>query len=108
MKIETSIVIPFYKNLVLLKKALKSIKKQSYKNYEIIIIYDNPHDHSLLIEPLHYITEYASRFYNVHSLYHPHEIFASILTNMIFDNLLISNYDQQSFNILFKQLSHYF
>jgi glycosyltransferase involved in cell wall biosynthesis len=50
MKIETSIVIPFYKNLVLLKKALKSIKKQSYKNYEIIIIYDNPHDHSLLIK----------------------------------------------------------
>ena len=50
MKIETSIVIPFYKNLVLLKKALKSVKKQSYKNYEIIIIYDNPHDHSLLIK----------------------------------------------------------
>jgi len=50
MKIETSIVIPFYKNLVLLKKALKSIKKQSYKNYEIIIIYDNPRDHSLLIK----------------------------------------------------------
>ena len=50
MKIETSIVIPFYKNLVLLKKALKSVKKQSYKNYEIIIIYDNPRDHSLLIK----------------------------------------------------------
>ena len=50
MKIETSIVIPFYKNLLLLKKALKSVKKQSYKNYEIIIIYDNPHDHSLLIK----------------------------------------------------------
>ena len=42
MKAETSIIIPFYKNFTLLEKAIKSVINQTYKNYEIIIINDNP------------------------------------------------------------------
>ena len=41
MKIETSVIIPFYENFTLLKRALNSVFNQSYKNYEIILIYDN-------------------------------------------------------------------
>ena len=37
-----SVIMPFYKNLSLLKKSLKSVLKQSYNNFEIIIINDNP------------------------------------------------------------------
>ena len=37
-----SVIIPFYKNLSLLKKSLKSVLQQSYNNFEIIIINDNP------------------------------------------------------------------
>jgi len=42
MNITVSIIIPFYKNFNLLKRALQSIEKQSLKNYEVIIIHDNP------------------------------------------------------------------
>ena len=42
MKIEISVIIPFFDDLFFLKKAINSVLKQSYKNYEIIIIYDNP------------------------------------------------------------------
>ncbi len=48
MKIETSIIIPFYENFELLKQALKSVFNQSYKNYEIILIYDNKSKDDLL------------------------------------------------------------
>tara|TARA_B100001123_G_C15221587_1_gene991468 strand:- start:115 stop:864 length:750 start_codon:yes stop_codon:yes gene_type:complete len=36
-----SIIIPFYKNINLLNKAIKSVFNQTYQNYEIIIINDN-------------------------------------------------------------------
>jgi len=42
MKPLVSVIIPFYSNYYLLKRAIKSIFNQSYKNYEIIIIDDNP------------------------------------------------------------------
>lgn len=42
MKIKVSIIVPFYKDVYLLNRAINSILKQSYKNYEIIIINDNP------------------------------------------------------------------
>ena len=42
MKIAVSIIIPFYSNINLLKKSIKSILSQSFKKYEIIIIHDNP------------------------------------------------------------------
>ena len=41
IKNKVSIIIPFYKNTILLKKTLSSIYKQDYTNYEIIIINDN-------------------------------------------------------------------
>ena len=37
-----SVIIPYYENLSLLKKSLKSVLQQSYSNFEIIIINDNP------------------------------------------------------------------
>ena len=42
MKTEISVIIPFFDDLFFLKKAVNSVLKQSYKNYEIIIIHDNP------------------------------------------------------------------
>ena len=44
MKIKISVIIPFYDNFKLLKRAIYSVKNQSFKNYELIIIYDNPED----------------------------------------------------------------
>ena len=41
---KVSIIIPYYKKRAFLKKTLQSVMSQSYKNYEIIIIYD---DHDL-------------------------------------------------------------
>jgi teichuronic acid biosynthesis glycosyltransferase TuaG len=42
MKIVVSIIIPFYSNINLLKKTIKSILSQTFKKYEIIIVHDNP------------------------------------------------------------------
>ena len=42
MKIKVTVVIPFYDDFMLLKRAINSVKNQSFKNYELIIIYDNP------------------------------------------------------------------
>ena len=36
-----SIIIPYYKKKFFLKKTIDSIKKQTYKNFEIILIYDD-------------------------------------------------------------------
>ena len=44
MKIKISVIIPFYDNFNLLQKAIYSVQSQSFKNYELIIIYDNPED----------------------------------------------------------------
>ena len=41
MKDKISIIIPFLMNLFL-KRAINSVLRQSYKKFEIIIIYDNP------------------------------------------------------------------
>ncbi len=37
-----SIIIPYYKKKILIKKTLNSVLKQSYNNFEIIIVYDDP------------------------------------------------------------------
>ena len=42
MKTDVSIIIPFYENINLLHKAINSVFNQSFKNYEIIVIHDNP------------------------------------------------------------------
>ena len=44
MKIKISVIIPFYDDFNLLKRAINYVLSQSFKNYELIIIYDNPDD----------------------------------------------------------------
>lgn len=40
MKIKVSVIIPFFNNISFLKRAIKSVLNQTYRNYEIIIIND--------------------------------------------------------------------
>ena len=44
MQIKISVIIPYYDNFTLLKRAIRSVQNQSFKNHEIIIIHDNPED----------------------------------------------------------------
>tara|TARA_B100000575_G_C23124296_1_gene651131 strand:- start:773 stop:1519 length:747 start_codon:yes stop_codon:yes gene_type:complete len=46
---EVSVIIPFYDNLVFLKRAINSVIYQNFRNYEIILIYDNPRNKKNLI-----------------------------------------------------------
>ena len=39
---KVSIIIPYYRKKFFFKSTFRSITSQSYKNYEIIIIYDDP------------------------------------------------------------------
>ena len=48
MKIEISVIIPVYDNFKLLKRAISSVLKQSFKKFEIIVILDNPIKENLL------------------------------------------------------------
>ena len=36
-----SVIIPFYKKRKYFIKTINSIKNQSYKNYEVIVVYDD-------------------------------------------------------------------
>ena len=36
-----SIIIPYYKKKIFFSKTIKSVLKQSYKNFEVILIYDD-------------------------------------------------------------------
>ena len=36
-----SIILPYYKKIDYIRKTLDSINRQTYKNYELIIIYDD-------------------------------------------------------------------
>ena len=38
---KASIIIPYFKKKSFFKKTIKSILNQSYKNFEIIVIYDD-------------------------------------------------------------------
>ena len=40
-KDKVSIIIPFYKNLQYISKSIRSVINQTYKNYEIILVYDD-------------------------------------------------------------------
>ena len=37
-----SVIIPYYNNLEYIKKTLQSVYSQSYRQIEVIIIYDGP------------------------------------------------------------------
>ena len=42
MKIaKASVIVPYYKKKKYIKKSIKSVLSQTYKNFEIIIIYDD-------------------------------------------------------------------
>lgn len=73
------------------------------KDNKILIKGEKPY-----ILDLRNIVEYGKRFYNVQSLYDPNEIFATILTSMIFSKLRILKKDQKLLNNLFKKLNKYF
>ena len=44
-----SIILTYYKKKSFLKKTLKSISDQSFKNYELIFVYDDYDKHELNI-----------------------------------------------------------
>lgn len=43
-----SIIIPYYKKKNIIKTTIKSILSQNYKNYEVIIVYDDPDKSDLI------------------------------------------------------------
>ena len=43
-----SIIIPFYQKKLFFKKTINSILKQTYRNYEIILVYDDPNKQDLI------------------------------------------------------------
>ena len=49
MKPEVSIIIPFYRGITFLERAVVSVIKQTFRNYEIIIIHDNPKNKKELV-----------------------------------------------------------
>jgi len=49
MKDKVSVIIPFYKNLKYLFCSIKSVLNQTYKNYEILLIYDDDEKKDLKI-----------------------------------------------------------
>lgn len=59
MKTEISVIIPFFDDMFFLKKAVNSVLKQSYKNYEIIIIHDNPKTKKKLIHLQKFFYKYS-------------------------------------------------
>ena len=50
-----SIIIPYYNNIKFIEKTIDSILNQTYKNFEVIIIYDDEnHDDLRVIKQLTY------------------------------------------------------
>ena len=55
-----SVVIPYYKKKFFFEKTIKSILNQSYKNFEIILIYDDNN-----LEELDFLKNIKKKFKNV-------------------------------------------
>lgn len=72
------------------------------KNKKIIENGEEPY-----IVPLKQLVDYNTRFYNSQALYHPNEIFATLLTDIIFNNLNVNNSDKKAFDNIFKKLEYY-
>ena len=49
------------------------------------------------------VRTYRKRFYNIKQNYHPNEIFANLIPNMIFENLKLEKKDQQTLANFFNQ-----
>ena len=47
-KVNISVVIPYFKKRIFFEKTIKSIVNQSYKNFEIILIYDDVNQNELI------------------------------------------------------------
>lgn len=43
-----SIILPYYKKINYIKSAIKSVMRQSYKNFELIIVYDDDDKRDLI------------------------------------------------------------
>jgi teichuronic acid biosynthesis glycosyltransferase TuaG len=65
MNKETSVIIPFFDETNLLKRAIKSVLDQTYKNIEIIIINDNPDKkHEILETKKKFNSKYIKYIFN--------------------------------------------
>ena len=49
MSPKVSVIIPYYKKIKYFKKTLISVLNQTYKNFEVIIIYDDKDKKDLLL-----------------------------------------------------------
>ena len=58
-KVNISVVIPYFKKRIFFEKTIKSIVNQSYKNFEIILIYDDVNQNELIFVK----NVYLSRFW---------------------------------------------
>ena len=48
-KILVSVIIPYYKKKDFIKKTLDSVLRQSFKNFEVLIVYDDSDKNELLL-----------------------------------------------------------
>ena len=60
---KVSIIMPYYRKKKFFSKSIKSILNQSYKNFEIIIIYDD-----LNLDELNYLKIFEKKYKNIRIL----------------------------------------
>ena len=64
-----SVIIPYYKKKKFIKRAIDSVLNQSYKNFEVIIVYDdNNKDDLIYLKQLCYNSNKISLIINEHNL----------------------------------------
>ena len=76
-KINVSIIIPYYKKKNFFLKTIKSILKQSYKNYEIILIYDD-----LDLEELKFVEKCLNKIRNKRIIINKNKLGAGFSRNV--------------------------
>lgn len=74
--IKVSVIIPYFKKKRFITKTLKSVLNQSYKNLEIIIIYDDPN-----LDELEFILKKFNKFKNIKFLINKKNFGAAISRN---------------------------
>lgn len=78
-----SIVVTSYNYEIFIRETLDSLLKQTYNNYEILVVDDGSTDNSVEV-----IKEYASKYENIKLLLHPRGVNKGIIASM---KLAISN-----------------